>query len=133
MLRRALPAALIAVAALAGCSSSTLSADDQEFCAEQEEPVGYLHDEVVTMLEDDGHWASSGDAYAFQSVVLDTVDSGLRRNYQDETLDELAATLSDSIFDAQVAADEGENMDVDVLAQVRDDASALQEFCDDEG
>lgn len=133
-MRRTGATLLAVLAVLGGCGSpSTLSEDDQAFCAEQEEePLAYLRDEVDTMLKDDGHWASEGDAFAFQSVVLERSRASLQRNLQDERLSKLVSTLEDSLFDASLAADTGEYMDVDVLQQLKTDLRAVEDFCGDE-
>lgn len=125
---------IVTTALIATASSSTLTPDDQAFCAEQEDdPLAFLREQVEDLLADGGHWEGEGEAVAFQTVTVDRSQAFLNRHVQDPRLAKLAARVDESLFDAMVAADEGEFIDVKVVESLRVDLLALTYFCDQEG
>lgn len=132
-MRRFIAAAVLAVA-LTGCSQSTLSADDQQFCADQDGgAVDYLRGQVDELLQDN-HWSSGGEAFAFQTVTLDGADDFLSaQNVQDRELAKTRDSVTDAIFDAKLAADTGDTMDTGTLQKLRDRLNDLAEFCNENG
>jgi hypothetical protein len=121
---------LLPLLLLAGCSQFSLSADDQDFCAGQSsDPIAYLRSEVDDLIEDN-HWQGDGEAFAFQTVTLDYSEQFLSGwKLQDDELSDIREGVIGGVFDAQLAADEGDTMDREVLQDLEEQLRRLEVYC----
>ena len=130
---------LTALAALAACGGGVrddLSSRDQELCdivLDEEKPIGFLSAQLDELIENDGAFSSEGDAFAFTQVPVGRSADELRARtdgyIDDSELESAAEDLDGSLFDLQLAADEGSSIDTDTLDSAKESIGDMAAVC----
>lgn len=113
----------------------SLSPDDRDFCnAQADDPLAGLRHKVDDILADGGHWASPGEAYAFQAVYLTRAQGFADANIEDHELDARVTHLQNALFNVSLDVDPSNEFIVTQSVQeLKDALGAVDSFCTGKG
>lgn len=135
-MKRTVSALGAAVLLLAGCGNdSTLAADDQAFCSDQEDKLDFARQQISELVDGDRHWSSDGEAVTADEVAISPAWRWLDAfNPQDRELSASISRASAALFDVSMTLGPGDDAvfadDAALPRKASDELNALQEFCD---